>query len=45
MNLIDRNFPDELGERAKNFSGRVNLTDAVKDSLQRLLKLSVNIVL
>lgn len=33
MNLLDRNFPDELAERCKSFTGRACMTDAVKDSL------------
>jgi hypothetical protein len=39
MQLFDRHFPDDLADRCKLFSGRVNLTDAVKDSLQRLFEI------
>ena len=38
MNLIDNNFPEELLERCKSFSGQVTATKAVRESF-RFLKL------
>ena len=39
MNLIDNNFPEELLERCKSFSGQVTATKAVRESLQRLFEI------
>lgn len=39
MNLIDNNFPEELLERCKTFSGQSTGTKAVRESLQRLFEI------
>lgn len=38
MNLFDRNFPDELIERCKEFSGKPTATNAVKETLYKLFE-------
>lgn len=39
MNLLDRNFPDELAERCSAYTGIPTLTGSVKESLQRLFEI------
>lgn len=39
MNLLDRNFPDELAERCSSYTGIPTTTGAVKESLQRLFEI------